>query len=740
MALKKILPPLALGLVFSLLMATAYVVGTPFMDLMELKAIDALFVLRGPRPMASGSVAVVAVNEKSLTEEGRWPWPREKVARLILEVHRLGARAVGLDMGFFEPDNRFNLKAVRAVVQAARQGKKISLREVALKYHPDVVLARALAQLRGQAVLGYYFHMSPVRLKHLDREQIKARRRALAPFSYPAVRYKSEAALDFPLLRAYAPENNQPVLLQAVRAAGYFNVLPDPDGVVRRIPLVLQCGDKLFPPLSLATLARFLDRPLPVVTVHDYGLEGIRLGDIPIPTDEKGRMWINFRGAGGAVKVLEASDVLRNRVPAGALKGKVVLIGVAAVGLFDVKATPFAAVQPGVEVQAQVMDNILAGDFLVRPGWSRLFDLLGIAALGLAAALILGTLRPLWGWPLALALGAAYLLAGYRLFLAGRLINLIYPPLALLLSGVGLTLYRYLTEEREKKWIRHAFQHYLSPSVINEVTREPGKLSVGGEKKVLTVLFSDIRGFTTISEGLEPEQLAQMLNTYLDRMTEAVFRYEGVLDKYIGDAVMAIFGAPMEQPDHASRACDTALSMLEDLEVLNAQWEREGLPLFRIGVGVNTGPMVVGNMGSSRRFDYTVLGDNVNLGSRLEGLTKGYGVPIIASQSTREAAEGSHCFRILDLVRVKGKHKPVAIYELVGPRNGGPQPDFVALAQEAFNAYLARDFAQAAARFQRILEIKPGDTAAGILLQRCRELMANPPDQSWDGAITKKEK
>ena len=740
MALKKLLAPLALGLAFSLFMATAYVVGTPFMDLMELKAIDALFVLRGPRPMASGSVAVVAVNEKSLTEEGRWPWPREKVAQLILKVHKLGARAVGLDMGFFEPDNRFNLQAVQAVLQAARRGEKLSLRDVALKYHPDVILARALASLQGQAVLGYYFHMSPARLTHLSRDQIKARRRALAPFSYPAVRYKGEAALDFPLLRAYAPENNQPVLLQAVRAAGYFNVLPDPDGVVRRIPLVLQCGDKLFPPLSLATLARFLDRPLPVVTVHDYGLEGIRLGDIAIPTDERGRMWINFRGPGGAVQVLEASDVLRDRVQPGMLKGKAVLIGVAAVGLFDVKSTPFAAVQPGVEVQAQVMDNILAGDFLVRPGWARVFDILGIAALGLAAALILGTLRPLWGWPLALALGAAYLLAGYRLFLAGRLINLIYPPLALLLSGVGLTLYRYLTEEREKKWIRHAFQHYLSPSVINEVTREPGKLSVGGEKKVLTVLFSDIRGFTTISEGLEPEQLALMLNTYLDRMTEAVFKHDGVLDKYIGDAVMAIFGAPMEQPDHASRSCDTALQMLEDLEVLNAQWEKEGLPLFRIGVGLNTGPMVVGNMGSSRRFDYTVLGDNVNLGSRLEGLTKGYGVPVITSQSTREAAADTHFFRILDLVRVKGKHKPVAIYELVGPRNGGPEPDYAALAQEAFHAYLARDFSKAAALFQRILDIKPGDAAAGILLQRCQELAANPPDQDWDGAITKKEK
>ncbi len=740
MVLKRRIIPLGVGLVLALAVLALYVVGTPFLDLIELKALDALFLARGEIAPKTNSVAVVAIDERSLDEEGRWPWPREKVAALIQAISDQGARAIGLDMGFFEPDNRFDAQAVLAISQAAEKGKPLSVEEIVTQFHPDYVLAQTMAAVEAEVVLGYFFHMTKDAVAHVPAEEIKARRKLISKFAYPAVRFRTEAAMDWPLITAYAPENNQPILIEAVRTGGYFNVLPEPDGVVRRIPFVIQCRDRYFPALSLATLAAFLGQQLPVVDIHDFGLESLQLGPIKIPVDEKGRMWINFRGGTGLVDVFEASDVMRGRLPPGTLKDKAILVGASATGIGDVKATPFEAVQPGVEVHAQAMDNVLAGDFLIRPTWAAIFDMAAILALGLAATVLLGFLRPVIGWPVALGLGVGYVILGYQLFLGGHLLNLIHPLLALAAAGVALTVYRYLTEEREKKWVRHAFQHYLNPSVIAQVLKDPSGLMLGGQKKVLTVLFSDIRGFTTISEGLEPEVLSQALNTYLDKMTAIVFDREGVLDKYIGDAVMAIWGAPMEQPDHASRACRAALEMMAEVNALHKVWDEMRVPYFKIGIGLNTGPMVVGNLGSRLRFDYTVIGDNVNLGSRLEGQTKGYGVNIIVSQSTQNAAQEDYFFRVLDLIRVKGKKEPVAIYELVGPRDGREAPRFVTLAEEAFRAYRQRDFEGAVRLLEQVLEEKPEDAPAQLLKERCRDFLQEPPPEDWDGVETKTTK
>ncbi len=740
MALKRRnIIPAGLGLGLTLLVMVLYVVGTSFTDLMELKALDAMFLFRGQVPMVTDKVVVVAVDERSLDEAGRWPWPREKMAALIKAVSDQGAKAIGLDIGFFEPDNRFDAQTILAINRAAEAGKPLSLEEIVARFHPDYVLAQTIASIPAEVVLGYFFHMSKEAVSHLKAEEIKARRRAIDRFAFPAVRYRSEAAMERPLVTAYAPENNQPVLIQAARAAGYFNIIPDGDGVARRINLVIQCGDRLYPAMSLVTLSRFWGVPLPVVDVKDFGLESLTLGPVRIPVDEKGRAWINFRGGRGAVPRYEAVDVLRGKLPKGALKDKAVILGVSATGVGDVRATPFETTHPGVEIQAQVVDNILSGQFLFRPSWARLFDLIAILGLGLIAAFVMSALRPSRGWWVVAVLGVGFVILGYQLFLQGYLLNLTHPLLALVVSAVGLTAYRYLTEEREKKYIRHAFQHYLNPSVIEQVVSHPEGLKLGGQKRVLTVLFSDIRGFTSISEKLEPEVLSHALNTYLDRMTEVVFEHDGVLDKYIGDAVMAFFGAPMDQPDHAARACRTALRMVEELKKLGAFFDEMGVPHWQIGIGINTGPMVVGNLGSRLRFDYTVIGDNVNTASRLEGQTKGYGVGIIVGQATVEECRDRFHFRILDLIRVKGKTEPVAIYELVGPAEE-PKPEIVDLAETAFKTYLDRDFALAEALLEQILSVDPGDAPAALLKARCRELIANPPPEDWDGVETKTTK
>jgi adenylate cyclase len=315
--------------------------------------------------------------------------------------------------------------------------------------------------------------------------------------------------------------------------------------------------------------------------------------------------------------------------------------------------------------------------------------------------------------------------------------NMIYPVLTMVFIYLGITVYRYITEEREKKKIRGAFQYYLTASVVNEILKDPNKLKLGGDKKNLSVMFSDIRGFTSISEKLSPENLVQLLNKYLTAMTNIVFKYDGLLDKYIGDAVMAVFGAPLDQPDHARRACLTAIEMMTELRRLQIKWKAEGWPEIDIGIGINTGDMVVGNMGSEMRFDYTVMGDSVNLASRLEGTNKEYGTNIIISEFTYEVIKEDFFCRELDAVRVKGKKLPVRIFELLGEAKDKAQwQEFAAIFQHALELYRGGKWDEAIAAFNRVLGLKPDDFPSRLYIERCESLKETPPEGEWDGVFT----
>ncbi|MBI4800613.1 MAG: adenylate/guanylate cyclase domain-containing protein [Desulfarculus sp.] len=719
MNLKGHLTSLLLGLGLIALALALYLAQPRFLALMELKAGDALFWARGPVPMTSGQVVLVAVGERSLHALGRWPWPRHKLAELIEALAGQEVKAIGLDMGFFEPDRRLEEEAVMALARAALEGRPLSLDQVRERFHPDHLLAQALRRHQDKVVLGYYFHMGGEDLAHVDKAELRRRLRDLNKFALPPTRYASPAAME---------------------RGPLTNVVPDDDGVVRGMPLVMQCGDRYFPALGLATLARFWGVPLSPARVQDFGLEEIRLGPLRVPVDERGQLRINFRGGHDSVPQVEACDVLQGKVPRERLAGKAAILAVTATGVFDMRTTPFASLEPGGGIQVQVLDNLLAGDFLTRPAWARVFDLAAILALGLVATLCCGVMPLVSGWLLTLGAGVGYVLLCYQLFLRGHPLGLVYPLLGLIATGLGLTVYRNLTEVRDKRRLRSAFQQYLNPAVIERVLREPGGLKLGGEKKVLTVLASDIRGFTSISEKLAPEQLAHLLNTYMDEMTGEVLEQDGLLDKYIGDAVMAVYGAPAPQADHAARACRTALGMTRRAEALSRSWQDQGLPPLRIGIGINSGPMVVGNMGSHRRFDYTVIGDNVNTAFRVEGQCKVYGVGIIVCQPTRDLCQDQFYFRVLDLIQVKGRQEPVAIYELVGARDGGPEPGFIAQCQAAFQAYLARDFAGAEALYQAVLQDRPQDQAAQVMALRCRRYLEEPPPAEWSGAEVKTEK
>ncbi len=718
-----------------------YYLNPHFLTLLELKTLDLRFLSRGKIP-TSDKVALVTIDEKSLDELGRWPWPRTRMAQLLDALVKADAGVVGFDIVWAEPDQNSDLKSLNAVKQKVAE-LRLSNRELdrylaeALKTaDSDRILADSLARSQ-RAILGYFFHFSP---QEGERKKEKDPQKDLPPLtSFNLVKFTSEEAARVPLFEASSPEVNIPVISEAAEGAGYFNIFPDQDGTVRWAPLVIKYQDRFYCSLSLAVLQRYLEKPPLAMRIAEFGVEQMRLGKLPIPTNEEGRVLINYRGPQKTFPHYSATDVIHGRVPAKAFRGKIVLVGATAIGIYDIRVTPFEHVYPGLEIHANVIDSILQGDFLHRPNWITLVDILVIAGVGLILGGLLNRVKALWGALIGGGLFLSVLALGKFLFEGqGVWMNLTYPTLNLGFIYLGVTGYRYMTEEREKKKVRGAFQYYLTASVVEEMLKNPEKLKLGGEKKDLTVLFSDIRSFTSISEKMTPEGLVKFLNEYLSAMTDTVFKHDGLLDKYIGDAVMAFWGAPLDQPDHARRACFTALDMLEELHRLQKKWSAEGLPVLNIGIGVNAGPMVVGNMGSDRRFNYTVMGDSVNTGSRLEGLNKVYGTNIIVSEMTFEKVREEFLARELDLVRVKGKGQPVKIFELLASR-GSASADQQALAgsfHSALEEYRKRNWGKAREILQALLARFPKDGPAKLYLERCETLSQNPPPADWDGVYT----
>ena len=477
-------------------------------------------------------------------------------------------------------------------------------------------------------------------------------------------------------------------------------------------------------------------------TNEKYGVESIKIGNIAIPTDDRGRLLINYMGPVKTFPHYSIHDIINGKIPADKLRGKIVLVGVTATAVYDLRVTPFSPVYPGVEIHANVIENILHHNFLIFSSLIRMIDILAIIAFGLAMGLIIPRLRAVWGALTALIIIGVFIAGNLFAFFHFNIwFNLVYPVLTMLAIYLGITIYRYMKEEREKKKIKGAFQYYLTASVINEMLKDPTKLKLGGDKKDLSVLFSDIRGFTTISEKLTPEDLVRLLNEYLTAMTDIVFKYDGLLDKYMGDAIMAVFGAPLDQPDHAHRACMTALEMMSNLHNLQKKWKAEGRPVLDIGIGINTGDMVVGNMGSEMRFDYTVMGDHVNLGSRLEGTNKEYGTNIIISEFTYAVVKESMSCRELDWVRVKGKIKPVKIYELLGEKKDESNwKNLIDSFEKGFTLYREARWDEAIAAFKQVLTIRSDDFAASMYIERCQKLKEDPPPQPWDGVFVMTKK
>lgn len=705
---------------------------------------------RGPL-VPGNETAIAAIDEKSISELGRWPWPRSTIARLVDLLKKGGAKAIGFDIVFSEPDDRADLKTIDALTaEMKKSGVTDSnvlnlLQRQRASAGEDGILAASI-QKAGNITLGYFFHFSQQEnekeLAHITQYRMEDHAARIVNSRYSAVNSLSGTSNDGYLPRAFAPETNISILAAAAQNSGFFNTLPDSDGSNRWAPLVVALGENYYSSLAVSMVCSYLDFPVLSLNLESYGANSIGIGEKTIPTNESGQLLINYLGPPRTFPHYSVADILSGTIPPDTFRDKIVLVGATAVGIYDLRVTPFSSTFPGVEIHATVIDNILHENFLTHSSFIRMIDVGAIILFGLIMGLLVSRLRPISGMASALLIIAVFIAMNFLAFFRFNVwLNLVYPLTTMMMIYLGITIYHYFKEEQEKKKIRSAFQYYLTSSVINEMLKNPGKLKLGGDRRNLTVLFSDIRGFTTISEKMTPEELIMLLNEYLTAMTNQVFYYDGLLDKYMGDAIMAVFGAPLDQPDHARRACLTALAMMRELRRLQNKWEAEGRPVFDIGIGINSGEMVVGNMGSAMRFDYTVMGDMVNLGSRLEGANKEYGTNIIISEFTYNHVKDTICCREIDSVRVKGKTRPVRIFELLGEKKDEPgYQNLIKVFATGLTLYRDGKWDDAIAAFQDACKIKHDDFVSTTYIERCKTLKQHPPAHPWDGVFVMTKK
>jgi adenylate cyclase len=734
---------LTLGTVVAVLVLYGF--NVHILELIELKTYDLRFVSRGTlKP--SPAVAMAVIDEKSLDAEGRWPWPRSKIATLIDVLSRDGAKVIGFDIIFSEPDENSQLGLIDRLagqLDALAISDPRLRRFVAESRHEadnDLALVNAIKRSRAAVVLGYFFHMDQSALEYqLDQGETERRLRRIAGSKYPQARHTGQRAHEPPFIRAYAPETNLDIFSDVAAASGYFSLRSDRDGVLRWMPLAIQGGEDLFPPLGMLCAWHYLGRPPLTVEVGRYGVEGIQVGDRFVPTDEAGQLLINYLGPPKTFPYFSVTDILNGKVPKDTFKDRIVLVGATAVATYDLRNTPFNPLYPGMEVHATVIDNILTQSFMARPEWSRVFDVLAIVGMSSLTGIALTRLSPLKGMLFAAGLFALYIFLARWLFVSARVwLNLVYPLLALVTGYTALTVYYYVTERRERKKLKGTFKHYVAPLVVEEMIKDPDRLRLGGEEKVLTVLFSDLEGFTTYSERYSPNEMTEMLSEYYNRVTEQVFLHRGTLKEYVADELMAFFGAPLEQVDHAQRACSAALAMREQTIALASEWAKVGRPRLRARTGINSGPMLVGNLGSRYRFAYGVLGDQVNLGSRLEGLNKVYRTDIIIGENTARLVGAAFLLRDLDMVRVKGRAQVVRIYELLAKAGTSlvlEHEKAVSFYADGLEAYRNGMWGTALGLFTQALALWPQDGAARTMAERCQAYEKVPPPEPWDGVF-----
>jgi adenylate cyclase len=695
-------------------------------------------------------VVILDIDEKSLQEVGHWPWPRNLLAQIVDKLFdKYQARVVAFDVVWAEADNS---SGIRSLDQLAKNELKqvAGFHEVYKKLRPELDNdSQFAAAIKGRpVVLGYYLNSeSPARIAALPE---------------PVLPKGTFAGRNITVTSWVGYGGNLPALMGAAANAGHFNPLTDPDGVVRRVPMIAELDGAYYEALSLAVVrteialqtGKFprVEPGYPAeqqnfqkfMSARNYGgLEWLKVGPVTVPVDNTASALVPFRGPKASFPYIPLADVLAGRVPPEQLRGKIALIGTTAPGLLDLRATPVESVFPGVEIHANLIAGMLDNAIKEKPAYMQGAEILLLAIGGIALALLIPTLSALW----ATAATAAGLTGIVALNVGiWTQAGMVLPLAASILMTITLytmnMAYGYFVESRSKRQFTELFGQYVPPELVDKMAEDPEQYNMEPKSAELTILFSDVRGFTSISEALRPEELREYINEYLTNMSAIIrSRYRGTLDKYIGDAIMAFWGAPVEDPGHARNGVMAAIDMQRECEALNAKFAARGWPTLKIGVGVNSGTVRVGDMGSQVRRAYTAMGDPVNVASRLEGRTKGYGVGVLVGESTRRLVKDV-VFREVDRIKVKGKDEAVNIYEALGPESalGKTLQDELKVWNQALRAYRSQQWDQADIALLNLQRMSPGCELYRIYAGKVADKRRNPPPQDWDGVTAFDEK
>ena len=729
----RILLGLCLGLLFVGHAAQLYRV--PLLSTLDAFFYDARLVLTAPGGRDE-RIVILDLDEASLAEIGRWPWGRDKVAalvdRLFDDYH---IRLLAFDVVFAEPDTSSGLASLERLAGGELRGDA-AFRQALGALRPALDYDRRFADaLRGRAVvLGYYLNNFSTPLRHGALPVPTLRREDFAGQAVYATQWTGFGA-------------NLPEFQRSAGNAGHFNPLIDPDGVSRRVPLLGELDGAYYESLSLAVVRRLFDGA-PLHPVYAEGAAQDGLGpewlalrtpqrELRIPVDENVAALIPYQGPRQHFPYVAAADVLAGRVAAERLRDRIVIVGTTAPGLMDLRATPFGEAYPGVEIHANLIAGMLDGEIKASPAYVLALDVLQVALGVLLLALLLPFLSPWWATVLGGVACAGLAAGNLAYWSAGVAVPVAAAFCACLVLYVFNMSWGYFVETRSKRQFAELFGQYVPPELVDEMARDPRRYSMDGRNAELTVLFADVRGFTSISEGLDPHELTHLMNAYLGAMTEVIRQHRGTLDKYIGDAIMAFWGAPVDDAEHARHAVRAALEMQRVLRTLDASFAARDWPALRIGVGINSGTMTVGDMGSEVRKAYTVMGDAVNLAARLEGITKQYGVGVAIGEDTRARLTDFVC-REIDRVRVKGKDTPVAIFEPLGEAAviSAELRAELALWDEALRLYREQDWDTASERLATLQRLAPDCELYRLYDARVACYRQQPPGADWDGVTT----
>jgi adenylate cyclase len=679
-------------------------------------------------------IVIVDIDEKSLAQVGRWPWSRDRLALLLDNLFdHYKVSVAGFDVVFSEKDESSGIRVLEQL--GAQDLKKDSFYQQMLpRLRTKLDYNKLFAQkLKGRnVVLGYFFDASSDNITG----------------QLPAAVFTADnlKAGNTEFLKMTGYSANLPELQKNAHSGGHFNPDVDPDGVSRRVPVLQEYKGAYYEALSIAMVRSFLGDPelkavIPggIGSGGSYGrIEELRIADLKIPVDGRVTTLIPYRGNYGSFKYLPAVDVLQKKIKKEELEGAIVLVGTSAAGLMDLRATPVSPVYPGVEIHANMIAGILDQNIKYKPAYAQGAGILIIFVFGLLLALLLPFLNPLKSTLLSLSILLVVLAVNAGAWYANMVLPLAAPVLMIPLIFAVSMSYGFFTETKTKRHLTGLFGQYVPKELVEEMSKNPQNFasSLEGENREMTVLFSDVRGFTTISESLHPKELTKLMNEYMTPMTAAIQKHRGTIDKYIGDAIMAFWGAPLPDPAHARNAILAALDMQSTLDSLRPEFIKRGWPEIRIGVGLNSGVMHVGDMGSQFRRAYTVMGDAVNLGSRLEGITKQYGVGIIVGEKTRDGVTDI-VFRELDRVRVKGKDQPVAIYEPIGLTKDATaaELDELKIFDNALLLYRAMAWDEAERQLRELQKVFPDKYLYSLYLDRIRYFRTEPPEKDWDGVF-----